>query len=104
MEYERGESQTDAPARANHHLHAAQFATAISSWHSADWLKPGGCGGFSSLMILRLSAAHCASFRRRSISALEYAQLSLEDAKHFFHVSMFATQDFNDLGHNVAPS
>ena len=36
MEYERGESQTDAPARANHHLHAAQFATAISSWGSAD--------------------------------------------------------------------
>src|SRR4029077_6280817 len=32
----RGKSQTDAPARANHHLHAAQFATAISSWHSAD--------------------------------------------------------------------
>src|SRR5580700_7220232 len=27
-------------------------------------LKPGGCGGFSSLMIRTLSAAHRASFRR----------------------------------------
>src|SRR4029078_9063142 len=27
-------------------------------------LKPGGCAGFSSLMILRLSAVHRASFRR----------------------------------------
>src|SRR6478736_9329603 len=27
-------------------------------------LKPGGCGGFSSLIILTLSAAHRASFRR----------------------------------------
>ena len=27
-------------------------------------LKPGGCGGFSSLMTLTLSAAHRASFRR----------------------------------------
>ena len=26
----------DLPSRANHHLHAAQFATAISNWHSAD--------------------------------------------------------------------
>jgi hypothetical protein len=40
----------------------------------------------------------------RSISALEYAQFPLENTKQFFHVSMFATQDFNDLGHNVAPS
>jgi hypothetical protein len=31
MEYEKGESQTDAPAQANHHEHAAQFAMAISN-------------------------------------------------------------------------
>ena len=35
MERERGKSQTDMPARANHHQHAAQFATAVSNWRSA---------------------------------------------------------------------
>ena len=31
MERERGKSQTDMPVRANHHQHAAQFATAVSN-------------------------------------------------------------------------
>ena len=36
----RGKSQTAVPARANHHQHAAQFATAVSNWRSADcWLR-----------------------------------------------------------------
>jgi hypothetical protein len=30
MEREKGKSQTDMPARANHHQRAAQFATAVS--------------------------------------------------------------------------
>ena len=36
----------------------------------------------------------------RPVSALEYTQLPLENTKQFFHVSMFTTQDFNDLGHD----
>jgi hypothetical protein len=34
MECEKGIWKHDVPARANHHLHAAQFATAISNWQT----------------------------------------------------------------------
>ena len=64
MEREKGKSRTDMPARANHHRHAAQFATASFQLALSRLLKPGGCGGFRSLMIRTLSAAHRASLRR----------------------------------------
>src|SRR6476659_6249123 len=67
-------------------------------------LKPGGCGGFSSLMILRLSAAHRASFRRivENSGSSAYAKSSAFSSGFLGHILRIipaaATQSVSPAG------